>query len=128
MLGVIDRNEYLAVHHTSSVSVARCNSRNPTRALIAMFRSGYRQNWICKRVVGLSRNLFTSTGDNLGTSFVPNRNRIDGTAIARAQQPLAFDGVGIHEDRGAGIIEDKGFGRFGNAVAEPDAQRAVDAD
>lgn len=76
----------------------------------------------------LSRNLFTSRGDDLGTGFVPNGNRIDRATIAGAQQSLPFDRVGIHENRGAGFVEHKGFGSFGNAVAESDAQRPIDPD
>ncbi len=76
----------------------------------------------------LSRNLFTSRGDDLGAFFVPDRNGIDRTRVARAQQSLALDGFRIHEYRGAGIIEDEGLRRFGDAVAEADAQGAVDPD
>lgn len=76
----------------------------------------------------LSRNLFTSTGDNLGTGFVPNGNGVDGTTIAGAQQPLPLHGAGIHEDRGPAVIEHEGFGSFGDTVAEPHAQCPVNAD
>ena len=74
----------------------------------------------------LSRNLFTSRGDDLGTCFVPDRNGIDRTRVAGAQQSLALDGFGIHEYRGAGVIEDEGLRRCGDAVTEADAQGAVD--
>src|SRR5256885_2765490 len=74
----------------------------------------------------LSRNLFTSRGDNLGTIRVPNRNRIHRARIARAQQPLAFHRIRLHKDGDATLIEHKRFGSFRDAVAEADAERAVD--
>ena len=76
----------------------------------------------------LSRNLFTSRRDDLGTGFVPNGNGVDGATIAGAQQPLPFDCVGVHKNRRAGFVEHKGFGSFSDAVAESDAQRPVDPD
>src|SRR6185436_15898258 len=83
---------------------------------------------ICRRGPGLSRNLFTSSGDDLAPGFVPNRNRVHGTGVARAQQSRALDRVGLHEDRDAAVVQDKRLGRFRDAVAEAHAQRAVDAD
>ena len=74
----------------------------------------------------LSRNLFTSCWDDLGTGLVPNGNGVDGATLAGAQQPLPFDRVGVHENRGAGFVEHKGFRSFGDAVAESHAQRSVD--
>ena len=75
----------------------------------------------------LSRNLFTSCGDDLGTVRVPNRNRIDGAGVARAQQPFPIYLVGLHEDRDAALVEHERLGRLGNAIAKTDAERAVDA-
>jgi len=40
----------------------------------------------------------------LVTGFVPNRNRIDGAGVARAQQPLSLDRVGLHEDGDATLV------------------------
>src|SRR5437879_6703246 len=82
---------------------------------------------ICARVPRLSRNLFTSGGDNLGTVCVPNRNSIHRAGIARTQQSLSVYVIGLHKHRRAGLIEHEGFGRFGDAVPEADAQRAIDA-
>jgi len=76
----------------------------------------------------LSRNLFTSRGDDLGTGFVPNRNRVHGAGVAGAQQSLPVHRVRLHEDRDAALVEHEGFGRFSNAVAEADAERPVDPD
>lgn len=76
----------------------------------------------------LSRNLFTSRGDDLSTCSVPNRNRINGAGVARAQQPLALDIVRIYKHGGAAVIEHECLGCFADAVAETHAQRAVDAD
>src|SRR5882672_3774917 len=76
----------------------------------------------------LSRNLFTSRGDDLGTGVVPNRNRVDGTGVARAQQSLPLHRVRLHEDRDAALVEHGSFGRFRNAVAEPNAEGPVDPD
>src|SRR4051794_14023046 len=75
----------------------------------------------------LSRNLFTSRGDDLGTSFVPNRNRIHGAGVARAQQLLPVRGLRCQENRDARFIEHKGRRRFRDAVTEADAERAIDA-
>ena len=74
----------------------------------------------------LSRNLFTSRGDDLGTVRVPNRNRIDGAGVARAQQPFPIDFVGFDEHGEAGLVEHERLGSFGDAVAEADAEGAVD--
>ena len=63
----------------------------------------------------------------MASGFVPNRNRVDGTCVARAQQPFPFHRVRRHEDGGAAFVEDKRFGGFGNAVAEADTEGAVDA-
>ena len=75
----------------------------------------------------LSRNLFTSRGDNLGTVCVPNRNRIHGAGLACAQQLFSGSGLENQERRYARVIEYEGRGSFRNAVAEADAERAVDA-
>ena len=75
----------------------------------------------------LSRNLFTSGGDNLGTVCVPNRNRIHGAGLACAQQLFSGSGLENQERRYARVIEYEGRGSFRNAVAKADAERAVDA-
>ena len=75
----------------------------------------------------LSRNLFTSRGDNLGTVCVPNRYCIHRAGIARTQQSLSVYVIGLHKHRRAALIEHEGFGSFRDAVAEADAERAVDA-
>ena len=74
----------------------------------------------------LSRNLFTSGGDNLGTVCVPNRNRIHGAGLACAQQLFSGSGLENQERRYARVIEYEGRGSFRNAVAEADAQSAID--
>ena len=74
----------------------------------------------------MSRNLFTSSGDDLGTRFVPNRNRIDRAGIARAQKLLSCSCLGSQENGYTHFIEDKRRGRFRNAVAEADAERPID--
>ena len=74
----------------------------------------------------LSRNLFTSDRDDLGAGFVPNRNRVHGAGVARAQQSLAVHYFWLDEHRRAALIEYEGFGRFGDAVAKPDAERSID--
>src|SRR6476660_1345180 len=81
---------------------------------------------ICRRGTKLSRNLFTSSRHDLAPVFVPNRNRVDGTGVACAQQPLALDRIRFHEDRDAAFIEHEGLGCFRNTVAEANAQRAID--
>jgi len=75
----------------------------------------------------LSRNLFTSCGDDLGAMFVPNRNRIHGAGVAGAQQSLSLDHVGLHEYRRAALVEHEGFGSLRDAIAEADTERAIDA-
>src|SRR2546422_2843000 len=75
----------------------------------------------------LSRNLFTSGGDDLGAVCVPNRNRIHRARVAGAQQSLSFDRIRLHKHRRAALIEHEGFGSFRDAIAEADTQRAVDA-
>lgn len=77
--------------------------------------------------MALSRNLFTSSGDDLDTGGVPNCNRIDGAHVARAQQPFAVYLLGGEEYRCSAIVEYEGFRRPRDAVAESDAQRAIDA-
>src|SRR5436309_2508670 len=78
------------------------------------------------RVLRLSRNLFTSRRDDLGAVCVPNRNCIDRAGVAGAQQSLALDRVGLHEHCGAALVEHEGFGSLRDAVAEADAQCAID--
>ena len=75
----------------------------------------------------LSRNLFTSRGDDLGTGCVPNRNRIHGAGLACAQQLFSRSGLENQERRNALIIEHEGRGSLRDAVAEADAERAIDA-
>src|SRR2546425_605436 len=45
----------------------------------------------------LSRNLFTSGGDDLGAVRVPKRNRIHRASVARAQQPVPIYLVRFYE-------------------------------
>ena len=75
----------------------------------------------------LSRNLFTSGGDDLGTICVPNRNRVHRAGIARTQQLFSWCGLKCQENSYARFIEDESCGSFRDAVAEADAERAVDA-
>src|SRR3989441_11792502 len=82
---------------------------------------------ICRRVPMLSRNLFTSRGDDLSAVCVPNRNCIYRTGVAGAQQSLSVYGIRLHKHRRAALVEHEGFGSLSDAVAEADAQRAIDA-
>ena len=59
--------------------------------------------------------------------FVPNCNGIDGAHVARSEESLPIYFLGFHEDRDAVVIEHERFRSLGHAVAEPDAQRPVDA-
>lgn len=62
----------------------------------------------------------------MGTGFVPNRNRIHRARVARAQQPCSFRGIEI-EKRGYPVfIKRESRGSFRNAIAEADAQCAID--
>src|SRR5882672_6256148 len=71
--------------------------------------------------MALSRN-------NLPACFVPNCNGIDGANVARAQQSIPLNLLGLHEHRRPAVVEDEGFGGFGHTIAESHAQRSVDAD
>ena len=46
--------------------------------------------------------------------------------VARAQQPFPIDFVGFHEDGDAALVEHERLRRFRDAVAEADAEGAVD--
>ena len=81
------------------------------------------------RELGLQLHvLHASTESDLDAVFVPNRNCVYWASVARAQQALAVGGVRLHEHRRPALIEHERLGRLGDAVAEADAQRAVDAD
>ena len=76
----------------------------------------------------LSRNLFTSRGDDLGTVCVPNRNRVHRAGIACTQQLFSRCGLKCQENSYARFIEDESCGSFRDAVAEADAECAIDPD
>ena len=73
-------------------------------------------------------NRLSSSRDELLAVDVPNCNRVDGTEVAGAQQPFPIHLLGIHEDGDAVVIEHEGLRGFGHAVAESDAEGAVDPD
>ena len=64
----------------------------------------------------------------MGAGFVPNRNRVYGTGVARAQQPFSFCGIKSEKRGYAVFIERESRGSFGDTVAEADAERPVDPD
>src|SRR5260370_9710015 len=74
----------------------------------------------------LSRDLFTSSGEDLAAGFVPNGNRIDGADVAGSQQPVPFSRGRVQEDRDPGLVQLERLRGFGDTVAEADAQCAID--
>src|SRR6266511_949760 len=69
----------------------------------------------------------SSNGHELVALPIPHRDRIDRTGVARTQQPLALDAVRIHKDGDAPVVQLETLGGLREAIAEPDALRAVDA-
>ena len=65
--------------------------------------------------------------NNLLSALIPNGQRIDRTARARAQQTLPVHRFRRSKDSDVVGIEDEGLGRGSDAIAEADAQRAIDA-
>src|SRR5262245_36582886 len=65
--------------------------------------------------------------DQLLSVFVEHGERIHGTARARAQELLAIHALRREKDRDVRLVQYECIGRRGDAVAEADAQRAIDA-
>jgi len=65
--------------------------------------------------------------DQLLPIFVEDGERIDGTTRACAQKLLAIHSLRREKDRDVRFVQHERVGCSGDAVAEPDAQRAIDA-
>src|SRR5438105_5575071 len=117
---------------STGTNISRYTATSPSDAARAGFKTQM-SVWmpselgICRRVPTLSRNLFTSRGDDLSAGRVPNRNRVHRARVTGTHQRFAVGRVEHQKGRRPRFIQREGSGSLGDAVAEPDAERAVDA-
>ncbi len=64
----------------------------------------------------------------LSSVLIPDGDRIYRTSVAGAQQLFSLDRFGVHEYHHVVFVQLETFGRRLHAVAEPDAEVAVEAD
>jgi len=86
--------------------------------------------WMDSRsfVAALLRMTRGESGHYLLTALIPDRQRVDRTARAGAQQTRAIHRLRCAEDSDVLVVEDERVRRGRDAVAEADAQSAVDLD